>query len=197
MTSQQNLKYLSSGFSLTEVMVGMVISLISIIIILQVFTNFEGQKRTTSNGSDAQSNAAFALYTVERDVRMAGYGFSDPSLLGCSLNMSFNGSLITPAPKLAPITITQGVSGKPDTIAILSSAKDGWSVPARIVTNHPPQAANFFLNTTLGIAANDIMIAFEPGKPCTVIQVTGIPNGNTQVLHQSTSPWNPPYAFRV
>ncbi|MDD5242205.1 MAG: PilW family protein [Sulfuricella sp.] len=181
----------SGGFSLVEIMVGMVIGLLSMVIVLQVFTMFEGQKRTTTSGSDAQTNGGIALYTVERDVRMAGYGFSIPEALGCTINRSFNGTTLT-ALSLAPVTITQGAGGLPDSIRILASSKGSWSIPARVSTDHPAAASNFFLNTTLGMAIGDLLIAYEPGKDCTMLQVTGIPNGNIQIQHQNTSPWNPP-----
>ncbi len=191
MSPHQDIKYRSGGFSLVEIMVGMVISLLGVLIVLQVFAAFEGQKRTTTSGSDAQTNGAVAIYTVERDVRMAGYGFSIPDALGCKINRSFNGTTLPPL-SLAPVTITQGVGGLPDTIEILSSSKGSWSIPARVTTDHPATATNFFLNTTLGMAVGDLLIAYEPGKDCTLLQVTGIPNGNVQIHHQNTSPWDPP-----
>lgn len=191
MSPHQYIKYRSGGFSLVEIMVGMVISLLSVLIVLQVFAAFEGQKRTTTSGSDAQTNGAIATYTVERDVRMAGYGLSVPEALGCPINRSFNGATLTPL-SLAPVTIMNGAGGLPDTITILYSSKGNWSIPARITTDHPATATNFFLNTTLGMAVGDLLIAYEAGKDCTMLQITGIPNGNVQVHHQNTSPWDPP-----
>lgn len=181
----------SGGFSLVEILVGMVIGLLSMVIVLQVFAMFEGQKRSTTSGSDAQTNGGIALYTVERDVRMAGYGFSIPEALGCTINRSFNGTTLT-ALSLAPVTVTKGAGGLPDSIRILASSKGSWSIPARVSTDHPATATNFFLNTTLGMAVGDLLIAYEPGKDCTMLQVTGIPSGNIQIHHQNTSPWDPP-----
>jgi hypothetical protein len=66
----------SAGFSLVDIMVGMVISLIGTIIIFQVFAVSEGIKRTTTGGGDAQQNGAMALFTLERQLKMAGYGLS-------------------------------------------------------------------------------------------------------------------------
>lgn len=178
------------GFSLVEVMVAVAISMVAVLVIMQVFAMFEGQKRTTTSGSDAQTDGAIATYTVERDVRMAGYGLNLPQALGCTVNSSFNGTAGTFT--LTPVQITDGADGLPDSINVLSSSKGSWSVPARITTNHPPEATNMFLNTTQGIAVNDMMIGFQEGSPCTLFQVTGIPNGNVQIHHRSTSPWNPP-----
>lgn len=180
----------NTGFSLVEVMVGVAIALVAALVIMQVFAMFEGQKRTTTSGSDAQTDGAIGLFTMERDVRMAGYGLSIPSALGCKVNSSFNGT--TTAFSLSPVEITNGANGLPDSIRVLSSSKTSWSVPARITTDHPPTATNMFLNSTQGIAVGDLLIGFQAGKDCTLLQVTGIPNGNVQIHHQNTSPWNPP-----
>jgi len=191
MFPHQDIKHHQSGFSLVEIMVGIGIGLVASLVILQVFTVFEGQKRSATSGSDAETNGGIGLFSIERDVRMAGYGFSVPAALGCVINSSYSGTS-QPALSLTPVTITNGANGLPDTIKILYSSKGNWSVPARITVDHPPTADNFFLNTTLGIAVDDLMIAFEPGKDCTLLQVTGIPNGNVQIHHQNTSPWDPP-----
>lgn len=71
----------NGGFSLVDIMVGMVISLIGVIIIFQVFSVSEGVKRTTTSGGDAQQNGAAALFVMERALREAGYGMNagDPT----------------------------------------------------------------------------------------------------------------------
>ncbi len=184
-------KMKQNGFSLVEIMIGMVISLISMVIILQIFTAFEGQKRTSTSGSDAQSIGTISMFNIERDVRNAGYGMTDQGLLGCKINASFNGTLL-PTQTLMPLQITQGAGTRPDRIDVMASGKTSFSIPARITVDHPASATNFFINSTQGMQVNDIMIAYQPGLDCTVVQITGIPNGNVQIHHQSTSPWNPP-----
>lgn len=181
----------NQGFSLVEIMVGVAIGLLGVLIIMQVSVVFEGQKRTTTTGADAQTNGVTALYTVERDVRRAGYGMSAVGALGCTVKRYYDNAAIGDL-SLAPAVITPGASGAPDRIRILSSSKNGWSLPSRITVDHPPQATNIFLNTTLGMEEGDLLVAYEPGKHCTMMQATGIPNGNVQVHHQNTSEWNPP-----
>lgn len=178
------------GFSLVEIMVGVGIAMVSSLVIMQVFALFEGQKRTTTSGADAQTDGGIATYIVERDVRMAGYGMGVVGALGCTVNSNYNGTNIPFS--LSPVVITNGTSGLPDSIRVMASSKTSFSVPARITTDHPPQATNMFLNTTHGIEVNDLLVAYQPGKDCTLLQVTGIPNGNVQIHHQNTSPWNPP-----
>ena len=46
-----------AGLSLVEVMVALVVGLITVLVVMQVFTAFEGDKRTTMGVSDAQMEA--------------------------------------------------------------------------------------------------------------------------------------------
>ena len=107
----------AAGFTLVEIMVGMVIGMLGLIIMMQVFSLSEGQKRTTTGGGDAQSNGAIALFGLQRDLRQAGFGVSDPNLLGCSValraGVTLNG--------FAPVTINHaGIpAGDPNTDTLL------------------------------------------------------------------------------
>lgn len=179
----------AAGFGLVEAMVGMTIALIASLVISQVFSVFEGQRRSTTSGSDAQTEAALAAYSIERDLRMAGYGMNQPAALGCMVRAEYDGDRRDFA--LAPVTITNGAAGLPDTINVLSSNKQNFSAPARIVVDHPETAINMFVNTVQGIAVGDMMIAWQAGRDCTLFQVTGIPSGTAQLHHQNTSNWNP------
>ena len=62
------------GVTLVELMVALVIGAITVLAIQQVMAMFEGQKRASTGGADAQVNGAIALFTLEREIRQAGYG---------------------------------------------------------------------------------------------------------------------------
>lgn len=188
MPSHQLNRHHNTGFSLVEIMVGMVIGLISTIIVMQVFATFEGQKRTTTGGSDAQTNGGVGLYTIERDMRMAGYGFADAT--GCALASSFNGTALAPL-VLAPVTITDGAGGLPDSITMLSSNKSSWSVPIRVISNHAQAATQFNTNATFGLAQGDLLIAYEATTPpnCTLFQVDNANPVLNPITHTAGS-WN-------
>ena len=62
------------GFTIVEVMVGLVLGMIGIIIMYQVFAVFEGQRRTTVTGGNAQTAGHLSMYGIERDLRLAGLG---------------------------------------------------------------------------------------------------------------------------
>jgi type IV pilus assembly protein PilW len=89
----------NTGFSLVEIMVGVVIGMISILVVMQVYSVSEGQKRSTTGAGDAQNNGAIALHGLQRDIRQAGHGFSEYSLLGNTLTLP-TGSVTILAPVL-------------------------------------------------------------------------------------------------
>jgi len=110
------------GFSLVEVMVAMVIGMLGIIVMMQMFRVFEGQKRTSTGGSDAISSGAISLYGLQRDIRQSGWGISSVQLIGCSVT-----GLAVVAIPLAPVTINSGlITGADDnTDTLLVVSGDG------------------------------------------------------------------------
>lgn len=99
----------NAGFSIVEIMVGMVIALVGVVVIFQVFSASEGIKRTTTSGGDALQNGASALFTLERSLKEAGYGI-------------FSSTNQPPLPAdpagTAPVTITPGAANASDSIVM-------------------------------------------------------------------------------
>jgi type IV pilus assembly protein PilW len=62
------------GFTLVELLVGMIIGLIATLVIMQTFSSFEGNKRSTTGIADAQTNGSIGLYMLQRELQFAGYG---------------------------------------------------------------------------------------------------------------------------
>jgi type IV pilus assembly protein PilW len=181
----------ASGFSLIELMVGVAIGMLGILVMMQVSVVFEERKRTTTSGADAQTTGISALFTIERDLRAAGYGLSKADALGCVVKRSFQN---VPAPDLtlAPVVIVDGAGGSPDTIRTLASSRSSWSVPSALTSNFTALAGDIFVNTTIGMSTGDLLIMFEAGKPCALLEVTALPSGNVQLSHAATgSKWNP------
>ncbi|MCQ6458572.1 PilW family protein, partial [Vibrio parahaemolyticus] len=80
------------------------------LVVAQTLFFFEGQKRTTTGGADAQVNGAIALYTIQRDVQMAGYGLTTSAHgIGCPIKAQRNG--VDYAFSLVPVRIDDGASG--------------------------------------------------------------------------------------
>ena len=73
--NQFPLNFNEQGFSLIEVMIGLVIGLIATLVITQTLSTFESKKRTTTGTADAQTNGSIAIYSLHREIQNAGYGF--------------------------------------------------------------------------------------------------------------------------
>ncbi len=74
-----------AGLSLIEVLVSMVLALLTFLIMFQMFESWDRSKRTTASGGGAMITGALALFRLERDLRLAGFGFGNASELGCSV----------------------------------------------------------------------------------------------------------------
>jgi type IV pilus assembly protein PilW len=118
----------SLGFSLVELMVGMVIGLLATLVIMQVFSVFEGQKRTTTGGADAQTNGNVALYSIQREAAMAGYGLPVFSILNPALKCNPLPTHPVSGAGLFPVRITEGGAGS-DTLTIRYGSTQRGGIP--------------------------------------------------------------------
>lgn len=189
-----------AGFTLVELMVGMTLALITTVIIAQVMWASEGSRRTTTQGSDAQVNGALALYTVQRDLQMAGYGVvSNPDVLGCEVRGQYGAN---PARTftLAPVIITSGgAANASDSITVLRSGSTRAALPVVTTDIHDATSTQFEVQSTVGIADGDLMLAM-PESPsstnwCTLFQAradAGTPLSGTVLPHVAAGDsWNP------
>lgn len=113
--------YTQAGFSLVDLMVGLVIGLLVTLVIMQVFSNFEGDKRTTTGNADAQTNGNIAIYNISRDLQQAGFGMpalsTDNSPYGCTTIHSTGGLAMTVS-SFSPVIIVDGGGGASDTLTV-------------------------------------------------------------------------------
>jgi type IV pilus assembly protein PilW len=186
------------GVTLVELMVGMLIGLLAVLVISQVLLVSEGQKRTTTGGADAQVNGALALYTIQRDIQTAGYGFtSSPNIIGCPISAQYNGAAPTGfAATLAPVFITPEASRPSgsvgDSIRMLASSKTSYSVPTRVI---PPGIAvngtSVPVTASLGFSQGDMaLVAADAVQPCWVFQVTSAPTSMAVPRANNAATWN-------
>jgi type IV pilus assembly protein PilW len=189
---------ISAGFSLVEIMVGMTIGLITILVVLQVTQVAEARKRASTSGTDATVNAALGLYTIERDGKSAGFGFTTVlTSVGCQINGRY-GTANPLTFNLVPVVITDDETGRPDKIQFFASNKqDGITLPTRIANDHAKAGDVFYVESDLGIEPGDMMVAvpsaLSAGTPCTLFQVAGAgtPSQQNQVPHAlEGTPWN-------
>lgn len=163
--------------SLVELLVAAAIGIIASLAIFQVFAVFEGQKRTTTSGGEAQTSGTLALFTVERELRQAGYGINNLEFLGCKIQgrdaLSGNNFTLD----LLPVLITQGALGAPDTITVMYGSGELLPNPASISQSMPSASSDYKVSNPYGFQEGDIVIAAEAGKDCTLAQVSNLPGG--------------------
>jgi len=172
------------GVTLVELLVAMVISLIAITAIFQVFSVFEGQKRTTMGGGEAQTNGALALFTLERELRQAGYGINSIDNLGCKM-LVYDGTTGTDLPpppldpalhlRFVPVQITQGAGQAPDTLTVLYGSGNLLPQAVNLIQTMATATTPYRVTNRFGFQEGDIVILAETGLNCTVGQVSNLP----------------------
>ncbi len=167
-----------AGFTLIEIMIGLVIGMLVALVITQVLSMFEGQKRATTGTADAQTNGSIALYNISRELQLAGYplmptgaaGVAD-SPLECT-TVTYGATGIT---SISPITITNGVavagvSPASDTITITYGNSQSGGVASTIgaiVGSAVTVGSNF------GCAVGDIVMV-QNGATCALSGATAV-----------------------
>jgi type IV pilus assembly protein PilW len=186
------------GLSLVEVMVAVLIGLIGILIITQAYITGDRFNRSTLGEGGAQTNGLIALYTVERDVRLAGYGLANSAALGCGdihwyydpdYSGSAGGSL--PDIELAPIVITV-TAGEPDRITIMYGTNAERMMPSSI-SNFNASSSEVTVDGTAGFQENDLILLVN-GTGCTLGKITHVQPGpqKLQLNPGVNAPYNPP-----
>jgi type IV pilus assembly protein PilW len=165
------------GFSLVELMVGLVIGLITTLVIMQMFSAFEAQKRTTSGAADAQTSGSIALFSMQRDVQLAGFGLplydKDNMPLACLVtSFDHDNNLATPNLIMVPFDITDGVTATDsDIVTVRYGTTASGGVAVLVVANPIGLIAN--VNNNMACFNGDVVYAVT-GNTCAATLVKDI-----------------------
>ena len=194
-----------SGLSLVEMMVAVLIGLIGILIISQVYITSDTFNRSTIGEGGAQTNGLIALYTIERDARVAGYGISDSIALGCgevywyyNPNYSHNINAGTPLAqiRLAPVYITTHGTA-PDDLTVMYASDSDRMVPTTVKAfSKTTNLVTVDSYNATGFSLNDLVLLVNNTSGCTIGKVTfidvSIPTTPKLQMNPSGSdPYNP------
>jgi type IV pilus assembly protein PilW len=178
------------GMSLVEILAAMLIGLIGMTIIMQVFAVSESRKRTTGGTSDAQITGNIAMFTLERELRSAGYGMitSDSNMLGCT-TVAYDSTRSTPDFNfpMAPVIITDGAGGAPDQMTIVYGNAPQSVDGAQFASTANP-VDDFPLANAAGFRLGGVAVASDPagGVNCAMIEVTGFAVGATNNIEHNS-----------
>ena len=175
-----------AGFSLVELMVGLTVGLIVILVVTQTLAIFEGQKRTTTSGADAQQSGLLGLFSIEQDVRMAGAGFNAIPTFSCvnfyssyqqsSSTTAVQGTGFTPVPVLIQDGGTNPGANS-DQIVVRTAANFAGSVPSRLLEpfQHATTPRNLLVERTYDFTNQDLIVIVDPTfTNCTLMRVTAV-----------------------
>jgi len=197
------MKFEQHGMSLVEILVAVAIGLIGILIITQAYLASDSFNRSTLGEGGAQTNGTIALFTLERDVRMAGYAFNDSRALGCgTVNWHYNGVYSTnlggtlPNLSIAPAAITAS-AGVPDQVTIMYGTGSDRTVSGTLkssMTLGPSQPV-----PTDGIGGYNIydlilLVHLSAAPNCTLEQLSADPiSADSTLPHDAAAnaPYNP------
>jgi type IV pilus assembly protein PilW len=154
------------GFSLVELMVGILLAMAAVLVVTQVFRVSEGQRRGTSGGDDAQTTGAIAVSLLQRDLRQAGQGLMSPQLLLCQLALGGGRSIGT----LAPVAINPASipAGDANTDVLQIAYGSGWGSPEGGLINLQTGPAEYVVPGSLSYQIGDRVIVTTQARatPC-------------------------------
>jgi type IV pilus assembly protein PilW len=200
-----------AGFTLIEVMIALLIGVIGIVIMMQTFSVAEGFKRTATSGTDAQVNGAVALYLLERELRMAGFGMSTLVTQGCPSVRVWN-NLTSTGTDLDLFPVEINPAGFPagdantDTLLVSYGKSDSFVVgiqatqnPSRPVTDPFQVSVNWdsfhtgdlFVSVqpgaTISCALNEATVTAPAAGNCGVTPTSKGWAGNNYLVHDTAS----------
>lgn len=183
--------FYQAGFSLVEILVGLVIGLLATLVIMQVFSVFEGQKRTTTGSADAQTNGSIALYTITNELKSAafamlpfGYAGIEDSAIDCIapvVSTAASAVGVSTTSPLSPVIITDGGTGAgaSDSITIRYGDNGATGIPIEITFIN---GSNILVKNgascpkpiagQVGIA---VVLPGTTGNGCGIVTVTDVP----------------------
>jgi type IV pilus assembly protein PilW len=177
----------SKGFSIVELLVGTAIALVGMVVMFQSMQSWEGRKRTTSSGSDAQVAGSIAIFNLERDIRMAGHGFGSATAeLGCAVKGHDNvlGADI-PDFLMVPVLIANGAAGAPDVVTVLYG--NGTTLSSEMPFTGSATTTKT-ANNADGLKVGDLFIAATTGgAACGLFETTANPPGIGATIAHATA----------
>ncbi len=190
-----------NGVTLVELMVALVIGLIAALVIQQVMAMFEGQKRTSTGGADAQVNGAVALFSFEREIRQSGYGLFGGSgpLCPLGINISYGDSIVADGTFFRPVTILDGGVG-PDAVEFMRSDAELAAVPNLVVAAMAGPSGEISVASAGGLRVNQTFLVAgkDAGKVCSIMQMSEDPEldgANFKLYHSNTTEGGATFPF--
>ena len=176
----------SRGVSLIEILVGIAIGLIGMLVMFQMVTVWDARTRVATSSGDAQIAGSVAMFTLDRDLKLAGMGFGNAGTaeLGCNVAAFDNNASGAANFFLRPITITDGdPTGQPDAIEVLYG-DSAFFEQGEEFTNST--ASTLATTTKFGFKPGDVAVVTDGANTCRLIQITDDSSPDVHILSYAT-----------
>lgn len=170
------LKQKNKGSFLLEMLVGMLMSLVTVLGILIVYSQFEGQKRTANQKGQSTAGASIGLFPLQEYGRVAGFGFheafNDLSIKYMNRVVRYStkasGAHVSGTFLLNPATITFGSSAREtfasDSIRFLSSSSANFFAPYKVRSDVSNTSSTIGVDTRFGLDVGDTVILLSTNQ---------------------------------
>jgi type IV pilus assembly protein PilW len=175
----------SSGFSLVELMVSVVIGMLALLFAMRLFTGSEQNRQSAMGGSDSMQNGMLALFSISGDAGQAGYGINDPIVAGCDTVFKDVGEYTMAAASrggvaiqpMAPVVIEPQAAG-PDKVSFYSGTSASGTATLNVLTAYANGSRVYVDRIPYGFTQGDaILVAPEQaGGKCALAQLSESPD---------------------
>jgi type IV pilus assembly protein PilW len=173
------------GVTLIELMIGLALGLIASLAIFSTISSFEAQRRTTASGMDMQQNGLMALYSIDQDIRMAGFGLIDisttPGSMPCSKINAYGTNSVWNS---APVVIANNASAGNDIITVNRLNSDTGGIvtggkAAGLAANMNSGDTSISVDTSEALHTNDFILVSQANLDCSLFKVSAIPSATS------------------
>jgi len=159
------------GFSLIEIMVGVVIGLIAVLVIYQVFAAAEGIKRNTTSAGDAQQNGLLSSFMLTVELMNASNGVA--SAMQDLGTCPTTGSMATSFHPIPVLIRDSGDPTKSDEFVVNYSISNSVIAPAPF-TQNAAAGAPYVVQSPLGFKTGDLIVAISGSGKCDPSKITAV-----------------------
>ena len=181
---------LQKGFTLTELMVGLTVSLILVTIIAQVYVGARVTYRYQTELAGIQESGRFALDLLAQEAKSAGFqGCGDEGIVANVLTDSIDEWFLDTS---RPIRVFNATTGFPSNLTNVVTTSDAVSfirsdsISERMITAHDPSTAQFTLSSVPTFEKGDLLVVTDCQNTA-FFQMTGPAPSGTNVLVNHTN----------
>ncbi len=174
---------------MVELMVGVAIGLIAMLVVFQTLATWDARRRATTAGSDAQVAGTVGLFSMERDLRIGGWGFgTNLNGAGGCYNVSVTGFANPATLHLVPVEIVPVIGEQSDTGIQVLYGNSALLADIQPYVNSAANSKKTLSNT--GFATGDLVVSADSSGSCDLVKVTGLlsPDDGVSFAHSPGTP---------